>query len=51
MATESTVAQKAARRKLNTKRAHQGRNMNGMTPIQAFKKGMKSRKSPEKKAG
>ena len=24
----------------NTKRAHQGRNMNGMTPIQAFKKGI-----------
>jgi len=33
----------------NTKRPHQGRNMNGMTPEQAFKKGLKYRPKNEKK--
>ncbi len=27
----------------NTKRPHQGRNMNGMTPLKAFKKGLSAR--------
>ena len=27
----------------NDKRPHQGRNMNGMTPLQAFKKGLTTR--------
>ena len=31
----------------NTKRTHQGRNMNGMTPVKAFVKGIRK----EKKAG
>jgi len=29
--------------KYNTKRPHQGRNMNGMTPLKAFKKGLSAR--------
>ena len=33
----------------NTKRPHQGRNMNGMTPEQAFNKGLKKRQKDEKK--
>ena len=35
----------------NTKRAHQGRGMNGQTPLQAFKKGLKLRpkKTPNQK--
>lgn len=32
----------------NTKRPHQGRNMNGRTPLAAFKEGI--RKSPSSKA-
>jgi len=31
----------------NTKRPHQGRGMNGMTPLQAFKKGLKMRPKRE----
>ena len=34
----------------NTQRAHQGRNMNGMTPIQAFKAGKRAKKKPAKKS-
>lgn len=33
----------------NTKRPHQGRNMNGMTPEKAFKKGLKKRPKTDKK--
>jgi transposase InsO family protein len=33
----------------NTKRPHQGRNMNGRTPDQAFNKGLKKRTKDEKK--
>jgi len=36
-------------RHYNTKRPHQGRNMNGMTPEQAFRKGLKYRPKNEKK--
>lgn len=34
----------------NYERAHQGRNMNGRTPYQAFKEGLPKKKSPAKKA-
>jgi transposase InsO family protein len=34
----------------NTKRTHQGRNMNGMTPIQAFEKGISKVPSPSNSA-
>lgn len=34
----------------NTKRPHQGRGMNGMTPLQAFEKGLKLRPKTEPKA-
>jgi hypothetical protein len=33
----------------NTKRPHQGRGMNGMTPLQAFHKGLKLRPKTERK--
>lgn len=35
----------------NTKRTHQGRNMNGRTPLQAFKEGLKTMKEAMRKAG
>tara|TARA_B100001123_G_C15058857_1_gene926717 strand:- start:49 stop:243 length:195 start_codon:yes stop_codon:yes gene_type:complete len=33
----------------NTKRPHQGRNMNGMTPREAFKKGSKTTPKSKRK--
>ena len=36
-------------RHYNTKRPHQGRNMNGMTPEQALKKGLKNRPKIKRK--
>ncbi len=34
----------------NEKRPHQGRNMNGMTPLQGFKKGLTTRPRDKGKA-